>query len=60
MQRFKENPSSFFLILSDVRMPEMDGVHLIMEILAIKPDTKIVMMTAFELDWHISSRACRQ
>ncbi|MGI0019901.1 MAG: response regulator [Nitrososphaera sp.] len=55
LQRFKESPSAFSLVLSDVRMPGMDGIHFTKEVLKIRPDTKIVMMTAFVQDEYVCS-----
>lgn len=33
------------LVLSDICMPEMDGVELLRRILAIRPDASVIMMT---------------
>ncbi|MBD3383201.1 MAG: response regulator, partial [candidate division Zixibacteria bacterium] len=37
----------FDLVLSDVRMPEMDGITLLEKIKSITPDTVVVIVTAF-------------
>jgi CheY-like chemotaxis protein len=34
------------LVISDLRMPQMDGVALLKEILARWPDTAVIMVTA--------------
>ena len=34
------------LVLSDVRMPGIDGVHLLLRIKALKPDVPVVLLTA--------------
>jgi DNA-binding NtrC family response regulator len=47
---FQKNPSFFSLVLTDVRMPQMSGIELAQHILRIKPETKIVLMTAFQID----------
>ena len=43
----KENPARFDLIITDQTMPGMTGVELAKEILAIRPDTPIIMCTGF-------------
>ncbi len=37
----------FDLLVTDINMPEMDGVELIREVKKIKPDLKIMVMTAY-------------
>lgn len=48
-QKFKANPERYSLVLADIRMPEMTGIRLANMILEVKPDMKIVIMTAFEV-----------
>jgi two-component system, NtrC family, nitrogen regulation response regulator NtrX len=36
------------LVLSDIVMPEMDGVELLRRILAVRPDTNVIMMTGMD------------
>jgi len=47
---FQKNASFFSLILTDIRMPRMTGLELAQHILQIKPDMKIMLMTAFQVD----------
>jgi CheY-like chemotaxis protein len=47
---FQENPSSFSLVLTDVRMPHMTGLELAQHLLRIRPDVKIMLMTAYQID----------
>ena len=47
---FQKNSSLFSLVLTDVRMPHMSGVELAQHLLGIKPDIKIMLMTAFQID----------
>ena len=49
-QMFKENPDRYSIILTDIRMPEISGVALATMMRKVKPDVKIVIMTAFELE----------
>jgi DNA-binding NtrC family response regulator len=46
---FQSNPSRYSLVLTDVRMPHMSGIELTHKILTIKPDMKVVIMTAYEM-----------
>ena len=44
---FRLDPSRFDLVITDQTMPEMTGVDLAKEILAIRADTPIIMCTGF-------------
>lgn len=46
---FKQNPTFFSLVLTDIRMPGMSGVEFANKILAIRPDMKIMLMTAYDI-----------
>jgi CheY-like chemotaxis protein len=50
LQIFKDNPDRYSMILTDIRMPEMSGVTLATLMRKVKPDVKIVIMTAYELE----------
>jgi len=41
------NQSQYSLVLSDFRIPEMDGIQLLKEIKAIKPSVKTLLVSAF-------------
>jgi len=43
---FKDNPH-IDIVLLDIRMPEMNGIDAMERILDIKPETKIIMQTAY-------------
>ncbi|HUJ68969.1 MAG TPA: response regulator, partial [Syntrophorhabdales bacterium] len=43
----KDDPSRFDLVITDQTMPEMTGVELAQEILAIRADMPIIMCTGF-------------
>jgi putative nucleotidyltransferase with HDIG domain len=46
----------FQLLISDIDMPFMDGVHLLNEVKALRPDTEIIMLTGVvDLDTAIRS-----
>jgi CheY-like chemotaxis protein len=50
LEDFKRNPEKFSLILTDLRMPGMNGVELAKRIREYNPDAKIVLITAFYID----------
>ena len=50
LEYFKKNRLSIALVLTDIRMPGMSGLELAREILKIKPDQKIMLMTAYQVD----------
>ncbi len=41
----KVQDDSFQLVVSDIDMPEMDGMQLLQEIKKVRPDTEIIMVT---------------
>jgi DNA-binding NarL/FixJ family response regulator len=46
------------VVLMDVRMPELDGIEATARILADKPDTRVLILTTFDLDEYVA-RALR-
>jgi two-component system, cell cycle response regulator CpdR len=50
LEHFKENESSYVLVLSDYRMPCMSGMDLIKQIKDRKPSVRTILMTAFDVD----------
>lgn len=41
------NTRSFALVFTDLKMPRMDGIQVMERIKTIRPDTPVVIMTAF-------------
>lgn len=50
VDRFRQDPDAFLAVLTDIRMPKMNGIDLAREILKIKPDAVVILMTAFDVD----------
>lgn len=50
MSYIKEHPFEFDAILTDIRMPGMNGIELITKVNEINPKVKAFLMTAFEID----------
>jgi DNA-binding NtrC family response regulator len=50
LEYFQNNSNDIDLVLSDIRMRKMNGFELVKKIKAIKPETKIIFMTALETD----------
>lgn len=49
LQHFKQHSTEYDSILSDIRMPGMNGFDLVRKVKAIKPDVKIFLMTSLEI-----------
>jgi CheY-like chemotaxis protein len=47
LETFKEQPSNFDIVITDMIMPKMTGKDLSKEILAIRPDIPIIICTGF-------------
>ncbi|MBT3401419.1 MAG: response regulator, partial [Rhodospirillaceae bacterium] len=45
LERLRER--AYALVISDVRMPEMDGIELLRRVKADRPQTPVLMLTAF-------------
>jgi CheY-like chemotaxis protein len=49
LQHFELNSTEYDMILSDIRMPSMNGFDLVRKVKTINPQVKILLMTAFEM-----------
>jgi CheY-like chemotaxis protein len=47
LEAFRAAPASFSAVISDLTMPEMTGLELARHILAIRPDTPIILTSGY-------------
>jgi YesN/AraC family two-component response regulator len=50
LEHFKINHKDYSIIISDIRMPVMNGFQFVSEARKINPKVKILLMTTFEID----------
>ena len=50
LEHFRINHKDYLLIVSDIRMPIMNGFEFVRKARKINPKVKILLMTAFEID----------
>lgn len=50
LEHFKFNRNNYHLIVSDLRMPGINGIELIKRIKELNPLVRTILMTAFEID----------
>ncbi len=50
LEHFKLNSKNYGLVISDVRMPAMNGFEFITNIRQLSPEIKAVIMTAFDVN----------
>jgi DNA-binding NtrC family response regulator len=51
LELFRDLPNQFDLVITDYRMPDMNGAELSKEILKITPDIPIIMCSGFSSDF---------
>jgi DNA-binding NtrC family response regulator len=50
LEHFKLNHSTYSLVLSDLRMPVMNGFEFVRKVKKMNPKIKVLLMTAFEIN----------
>ena len=56
LEHFTENSEGYALVISDLRMPGMNGFEFVREARKINPKVKVLLMTAFEIDYREFAR----
>jgi len=59
-EHFKVNKKSYVLIISDLRMPGLDGIGLIKKVKNMNPDIRTILVTAFEVNDNIFEQYTRE
>jgi len=49
LEHFKKNLAKFSVVISDVRMPGINGPELVAIIKDLRPEIKVIFMTAFDM-----------
>jgi len=49
LDTFRQTPSNYDLVISDIRMPHLNGYEFVRQIKMIRRDVKVILMSAFEL-----------
>ena len=50
LEEFRKRPSNYELVISDVRMPNMNGYEFVKQVKKINPKVNVILMTAFEIE----------
>ena len=53
LEHFKSNNTAYVLVISDLKMPGMNGIDLASEIKKVNPSVRTLLMTAFEANDNI-------
>jgi DNA-binding NtrC family response regulator len=49
-EEFRKKPSDYELVISDVRMPSMNGYEFVKQVKKINPKVSVILMTSFEIE----------
>ena len=50
LEHFKDNNKNYALVISDLRMPKLNGLELLKKIKQINPSVRTILISAYEID----------
>jgi DNA-binding NtrC family response regulator len=50
LEEFRKKPSNYELVISDIRMPSMNGYEFVKQVKKINAKVNVILMTAFEIE----------
>ena len=50
LEEFSKKPSDYELVISDIRMPDMNGYEFVKQVKKINPKVNVILTTAFEIE----------
>ena len=50
LEEFSKKPSDYELVISDIRMPSMNGYEFIKQVKKVNPKVNVILMSAFEIE----------
>jgi DNA-binding NtrC family response regulator len=50
LEDIRQNSNDYSLVISDIKMPGLNGYDLARHISKIKPEIKVIFLTAFDID----------
>ena len=56
LDQFKTEPNNYRIVISDIRMPSMNGYEFVKKIQDLQPATRVLLMSAFEINPHDFSK----
>ncbi len=50
LEEFRQKPFNYQMVISDIRMPEMNGHEFVKQVKMLNPKVNVILMTAFEIE----------
>lgn len=50
LEEFRQKPFNYQVVISDIRMPHMDGYEFVKQVKMLNPNVRAILMTAFEVE----------